>query len=54
MKANIEERKRMAERRIVPAGQKSNLLSPQKNVPMATTRKYSEKTKIYSPISRGI
>ncbi len=50
----IEERKKIAMEKIVPAGQKSTLalLRSDKHMPMM--KEYSEKTKVHSPISRGI
>jgi hypothetical protein len=38
---------------IAPAGKKSNMRSPKKDLRMPM-HEYSEKTRIFSPVSRGI
>ena len=38
---------------LVQAGSKSDLLSSKQIRPMPTTKPYSDKTKIHSPLSRG-
>lgn len=39
---------------IIPAGQEHTYLSERRERRMPTTRGYSDKTKVYSPVSRGI
>ena len=38
---------------IAPAGKKSNMRSPKKDLRMPM-HEYSEKTRIFSPVSRGL
>ena len=54
MKANEKVKKPISKsKRLVPAGSKSDLLSSKQIRPMPTTKPYSDKTKIHSPLSRG-
>lgn len=54
MGTSVKERTKRKVSRLVPAGLESNLTSQKPTKPMPTAKSYSKKTKIQSPISRGI
>jgi len=46
--------KKQAKQRFIPAGQKSTILSENRKRRMPSTAGYSDETKVYCPVSRGI
>lgn len=54
MNANTKISKSQPLKRLIPACEKSNLLSTAERKNMPKTRGYSDKAKIYDPFSRNI